>query len=282
MSDRAVRITATMQEELAILASGIANNYGVRHDRLASMTFAQMANLFKSPMLILTTKNFTIRLIQVSSTTYQSHEVAYNKTTFIFSALLVSMHSNQIFAPNMPPEEKRMIMDAALKVKNQFMSVLDALLHVPPANDGASHTTPDRLTELTARFDENLVEFNRLFGIWRHQDIRNLIERIRNALFILREAIFIFSANTEIIDTQHPMISAAYDQMNRLRMKLSEIGGEEELAKYDALVREEMADRRMLFLLRQEHARYHHRQQQSAGATAPNSEEPEHIFDLVQ
>jgi hypothetical protein len=198
MSDRALRITATMQEELAILASGIVNNYGVRHERLASMTFTQMANLFKSPMLILATKNFTIRLIQVSSTTYQSHEAAYNKTTFIFSALLVSMHSNQIFAADMPPEEKRMIMDAALKVKNQFMSVLDAL--VPTAN-GASHTTPDRLTELTARFDQNLVEFNRLFGIWRHQDILNLIERIRNALFILREAIFIFSANTEIIDT---------------------------------------------------------------------------------
>lgn len=255
MTAPAFPITAFDQEELVILASGLVNTYGMRYERLSVMSFAQMSHLFKAPLVMLTAKTFTIRLIQLSSSTPQSHETAFHQTGFILSAFLVAMHSDRVFSPDIEAQEKSLLVASGNRVVQQFTTILEAL--IPVDGNTSSSLTPARLSELIVGFHENLAEFNRLFGAWREQDTLKLVQRILGALNLLLSSIFFFNVEKERIDMEHPMISAAYMQIDRLRNKLGQIGGEEELAKFDADVAEAMANRRMLFALRQEHGRAH-------------------------
>ena len=138
----------------------------------------------------------------------------------IVAAYMIACHQASVFESMEVLE--RALFEAAVKMIRSFELIISSVL-----NSGSFESVPE---EVSARFRDELFAYFRCFTEWKVPDEARLLTRIRHALVAMYEA----QAHLPEDEPENSALSVEFrTQIDRLRQKLRQIGGEAALTLFD-------------------------------------------------
>jgi len=238
-------------EDLVVLAHTMAVTYQVTENHISKMSLDEMTIFLKRPDVIESTREFVGRLLSyyIESSRLPMPTTHINARVFL-AIFLLAVHTDSVL--EIHTDETGELVKSANNLITQFSRITKVLM-LPLA----TATKEKYLLKLAKDFHRmTLVEYIPKFTAWKAVDEVRLVRRIHHAIWsLLRAAVLITPATTESIDMQDPIIMQLFAQVNRLRLKLRQIGGAQKLSELDDLIEKEMQERRFFVLICQQHVR---------------------------
>lgn len=244
--------TTPSMSQLSTLAHTMAVTHKVTHDHIASLDLKDLCVFIKKQEVIASTHTYLNQLMRGCLIWNGVQRPKFNINIRVFlSAYLLAIHRNAVLE-NIN-EDTTALVEASENLVRQFKRVTNVLLL---ADCHAARIFKERrVKELSKDFYDAVADYFPKFYAWKTVDEARLFVRITEAIWVLLRAKIITAGFNEKIDLLDPYVIQLDEKIENLRNKLQQICGTKTLVDFDALIASELANRRYLVLLRQEHAR---------------------------
>lgn len=238
--------------QLATLAHKMAVTHKVTFEHMQSLGLEELCRFVKNQDVVASTQTYLQQLFKgcLVWNALERPQFKLNARVFLM-AYLIGIHRNRVLETI--NEDTSALIAASDVLIRQFKRITNVLLLAStPATRSFKES---RVKELSQAFYDAVVDYFPKFYAWKTVDEGRLFIRITHAIWHMLRTKMDLLGDQERFDPLDPFMQLIEVEVDKLRMKLKLVCGAETLLDFDALIASEMANRRSLLLLRQEHAR---------------------------
>jgi hypothetical protein len=250
-------IVAASTTDLYQLAVAMAVNNKVTEHHISMLTFEELNIFLRNEGVIHSTFAFVKKLIQECAVwngcSPPSFQGTRNNPRIFMSLYFFSLHSKR--ALHIFNAESDALVLSAQNLSHQFTSITNVVLLKPCLT--ATLFKERRVKEISKEFYDAFDDFMSKFTLWKAEERRLMIVRTTDAIWN------VFTAKMGLIGDQeraNPQDQAMINEMDsaieRHRQHLMNTSCFMALGDIHERIAQELQNRRILFLLRQEHTRF--------------------------